>query len=80
MPAPELDEIYARVEKGVTWLTEHDPTGSFHLWFTSGLTSLSPMPAQADVRREDWREYYAARVTFERLWRKMVALEKAAAA
>lgn len=76
----ELDEIYIRVEKGIAWLTEHDPTGSFHFWFESGLTSLSPMPAQADTRREDWAAYYSARVIFERLWKKMTALEKKAAA
>lgn len=77
--AAELPGLYARVESGVNWLVEHDPTGAFHMWFESGLTSLSPMPAQDGDRRDQWRAYYSARLVFEQLWRKMVTLEKVTA-
>lgn len=78
-PSTELVELYGRVENGIRWLIEHDPSGSFDTWFRAGLTALSPMPAQDAARRDEWRAYHSARTTFETLWRKMVRLEKAAA-
>lgn len=75
-PSDELVAVYGRIEAGMAWLVEHDPTGSFHLWFESALTPLAPMPAQAPERRADWSAYHGARSLWERLWRKMVSLEK----
>lgn len=74
-PSPELADVYARVEKGIAWLTEHDPSGAFHLWFESKISPIAPMPAQSDDRRAEYAAYHQARTLFERLWRKMVALE-----
>ena len=70
--------IAERVEKGINWLTEHDPTGAFHLWFTSKITPYSPMPAQTPERIAQYRTYYAARVLWERLWLAMEKEEKVA--
>lgn len=74
--SPELLAVEERVEKGIRWLVEHDPTGAFHLWFSSGLTPSSPMPAQAPERREEWAAYFKQRRIFEALWSTMVAMEK----
>jgi hypothetical protein len=63
----QIEELRERVEKGINWLVEHDPDGSFHHWFVAGLTGLSPMPAQQDHRREAWREYHRQRVRWESL-------------
>lgn len=74
--SPELEALQRRVGNGIDWLTEHDLSGAFHLWFEAGLTRISPMPAQDEDRRAAWQAYYAARVTFERLERECAALEK----
>lgn len=79
-PSPELAAIYTRVESGITWLTERDPDGAFHVWFTSRIGPRAPMPAQSEARRAAYAEYHEARVLFERLWKKMVALEEREAA
>lgn len=73
--SPELEALQVRIGNGIAWLTEHDPTGAFHLWYEAGLTRLSPMPAQDEGRRAEWRAYYDARVTFERLWQEMETME-----
>lgn len=65
-----------RVEKGIVWLTQHDPTGAFHLWYTAGISPGSPMPAQDETTREAYREYHKAREQWERLWNAMVSEEK----
>lgn len=75
-PSPELKAVYERVEKGIVWLTENDPTGAFHLWFGSGVQPFSPMPAQEESRREDYRRYHKNRTVFERLWKEMENREK----
>ena len=67
----QIEELRERVEKGINWLTEHDPDGSFHVWFSAGLTGLSPMPAQQDHRREAWREYHRQRERWERMSRDL---------
>lgn len=71
------DDLEARVAAGMTWLTEHDPTGAFHFWFKAGLTKSSPMPAQAPERREDWIDYYEQRVLWERLYAECERLDAA---
>lgn len=71
----ELVRLQERVAAGIVWLDNHDPKGVFHGWFTAGLTPISPMPAQDDETRERFREYYAARQTFERLDRECARLE-----
>lgn len=77
----DLDELYARVENGIRWLTEHDPTGAFHFWFQSGITPASPMPAHdgIDDAKERYTAYHSARSHFEILWGRMVRLERARA-
>ena len=75
-PSPQLQALYERVEKGIAWLTEHDPTGAFHLWYQGGLAPNSPMPAQDANRQADWRAYFAQRERWEGLWRQMHRLER----
>lgn len=75
VPSPELSALYERVEKGMAWLTEHDPTGAFHLWFKAGLAPNSPMPAQEESRKESWRAYFSQRDRWEGLWRQMIRME-----
>jgi len=67
--------ITERVEKGIRWLTEHDPDGAFHLWFIARITPGTPMPAQPVERQQEYRTYYKAREQWERLWNAMVAAE-----
>ena len=72
-----LEKLQQRVHDGIVWLDSHDPKGIFHLWFTAGLTPISPMPAHPDGEvRERYREYHGARMTFERLDRELARLEK----
>jgi hypothetical protein len=72
-----MSTIAERVANGITWLTEHDELGAFHFWFESGIIpGSSPMPAQTPERIEAYREYYKARVTWERLWKAMEAEER----
>lgn len=71
--ATELEKLQQRVAAGITWLDGHDPKGVFHLWFEAGLTPMSRIPDEP--RREAYREYYPARVTFERLDRELMRLE-----
>lgn len=76
MSSEELAKLQARVEAGIRWLDENDPKSIFHLWFTAGLTPISPLPAhpEGDVK-ERWTEYYKARRTFERLDAECARLE-----
>lgn len=74
--SPELLALVERIENGIRWLSEHDPTGSFHLWFESGILPVTPLPAQDEVRREEWKAYFKNRTVFERLWREMESREK----
>lgn len=69
-----------RVAKGIEWLTEHDPSGSFHLWFTWRLTPRSPMPAQSEDRRAEWTHYYRQRAIWEQLDAECRRLDKEEAA
>lgn len=62
-----FEELSERVGRGMTWLAEHDPSGAFHIWFTSGLTASTPLPAQDADRREAWQRYYRQRVIWEQL-------------
>lgn len=69
-----VDELAAKVGRGMTWLTEHDPDGAFHLWFKSGLTERSPMPAQSEDRREAWIGYCRQRTIWEKLDARLMEL------
>ena len=73
----ELVRLQERVEAGTVWLAEHDPGSRFHLWFEAGLTPVSRMPGhEGDVDlRADWRAYFGARQTFEKLDRELARLE-----
>lgn len=75
---PDLVEAWERVGRGITWLSEHDPAGAFHIWWQSGLTPSSPMPAHRDDPEyvAAWRAYYKQRRIWEQLWDQMVKLEK----
>ena len=75
-PSPELAELYGRVEKGIAYLTERDPEGAFHIWFESGIGPRDPKPAQPPEVVDRYAEYHAGRLTFKRLWAKMVVLER----
>ena len=76
MTEEQLTALQVRVQKGIEWMLEHDPTSAFHAWFTAGLTKTSPMPAQDDETQERWRAYYDARVLWEMLERKLAAAER----
>lgn len=73
-----LPELYRRIDNGIAWLTEHDPTGRFHLWFMAKLLPSTPKPAQDEASKDAYAAYYPARVTFERLWSEMEREEKRA--
>jgi hypothetical protein len=73
--SPELDTLYDRVEKGIEWLTAKDPTGAFHLWYEAGILPSSPKPGQDEATRQGYAEYHPQRGLFERLWKRMEALE-----
>lgn len=68
--AASLEE---RVGNGMVWLTDHDPTGRFHLWFTARILPGTPMPTQTEQSVEDYRTYYKARQQWERLFAAMEA-------
>ena len=77
MPDPTaLERLQQRVGDGIVWLDEHDPKGVYHLWFEAGLTPASRLPD--DARREEFKAYYPARTTFERLDRELARLEQRA--
>lgn len=67
-----IDELVTRVEKGIVWLTEHDPDGSFNVWFESGISPHDKMPAQTDERRAAYAEYHKARRLWDELDRQLV--------
>lgn len=72
---PALIELEERVAKGITWLVEHDPTGSFHHWFEAGLIPSSPMPAQSPETIAAWKEYHRQRTRWESLSRDLARVD-----
>ena len=64
-----------RVEKGIRWLTAHDPGGVFHLWYTAKILPGQPMPAQPIERQEEYKAYCKARDQFERIYAVWAAEE-----
>lgn len=78
--SPELVVLYDRVVNGIRWLAEHDPDGSFHVWFESGIRPTSPMPGQEEGRRPDYKAYFDARNTWNRLYRRLEQKEREEAA
>lgn len=70
----DLERLQQRVHDGIVWLDEHDPKGVYHLWFEAGLTPASRLPE--DQRRDEYKAYYPARITFEKLDRELMRLEK----
>lgn len=75
-PSEALSALYERIEKGIAWLTEHDPVSRFHLWFISGIQPFSPMPGQEESVREEYTRYHKNRTVFDRLWTEMENREK----
>lgn len=63
-----VDELEARVVKGIEWLTAHDTTGAFHLWYESRISPRSTMPAQPPEVKAAYAEYHQARALWEDLW------------
>jgi hypothetical protein len=78
--ADEMAELVVRYEAGIGWLKAHDPTGSFYFWFVSGIRPHHPMPAQDEPKREAYAEYFKAYTLWLVLDKKLLKLEKAAAA
>jgi hypothetical protein len=64
-----------RVENGIRWLTEHDPHGAYHLWYTAKIMPGAPMPAQPIEVQEEYKVYVKARDQFERIYRVWAAEE-----
>ena len=72
-----IEELRKRVGKGTEWLRDNDPGSRFHLWFVSGLVRNSPMPAQDEATKDDWRRYYDARRLWEGLDAQLTKMEAA---
>lgn len=70
------DELAEKVGRGMTWLAEHDPDGAFHLWYSSGLTANTPLPAQGAERREEWQRYYKQRRIWEQLDEQLMRMPR----
>lgn len=67
MSDKDIEALRERVGNGIEWLVANDPKGAFNLWFTAGLTSLSPMPAQDPATVEAWKAYFKQRQRWEKL-------------
>lgn len=76
MTAEQIGQLQLRVAHGIEWLVAHDPGSVFHLWFTAGLTPASEMPGQGEEVKGRWKDYYEKRVLWERLERKLAAVER----
>lgn len=63
----DVEKLQERVANGITWLTEHDPLGVFHLWYVARIDPAGPFPAQDDVVVEDYAEYCAQRRKWQNL-------------
>lgn len=70
-----FEELETRVVNGMAWLAAHDQNGAFHLWFQSGLTAHTPLPAQGEAVREEWQRYYKQRLIWEQLDAQLLAME-----
>jgi len=68
-----IDQLYERVEDGITWLTEHDESG-FHFTYETGATPAAVAarpPKNWDAEKaERYKAYFHAR----RLWHELYAL------
>jgi hypothetical protein len=78
MTAEEVKALEVRVGNGIEWLSEHDPHGRFYAWWQAGLTPISPLPAHEATPevREQWQAWYAAKVTFDKLDRRLAVIEE----
>lgn len=65
-----------RIERGTTWLQEHDPGSRFHFWYQAGLTDRSPIKAHDADTIAAWRMYYRQRVRWEELNQQLANLER----
>jgi hypothetical protein len=72
------DKLAKRVAAGIEWIRDHDPEGAFHVWFISGISPSSPLPAHEDSRREDYAAYHRNRRLLEELDKRYLAAEAAA--
>lgn len=72
----DLETLYQRSEAGIRWLSEHDPDGAFHLWYTARIVPGSPMPAQGEEVQSAYREYHQARDLWERIESRIKAVER----
>ena len=76
----DIEDLAERVARGMNWLSEHDPDGSYHHWFGAGLLPMSPMPAQSPERIAAWKEYHRQRTRWERMFADLERLERKAKA
>lgn len=78
MTPDEVAALEIRVANGITWLDQHDPKGSFHVWWQAGLTPATPLPAHEATPeiRAAWIDYYGRRRLWEQLERKLAAAEQ----
>lgn len=79
-PVSELDALVDRYASGIAWLSSHDPTGAFYVWFQSGILPHHPMPAQSEDRRADYKAWFEAFRLWLALDAKIERLERKIAA
>lgn len=72
----ELEIVAERVDNGIAWLSSHDPRGRFYAWWQAGLTPLSRLPAHEATPEvaEEWKAWYNAKNTWDRLYRRLEQL------
>jgi hypothetical protein len=72
----ELEVVADRVDKGIAWLSSHDPRGRFYSWWQAGLTPLSRLPAHEGTPEVavEWGEWYRAKATWDKLYRRLEQL------
>jgi hypothetical protein len=77
MSPSEIEALSVRVGNGLSWLAEHDPHGSFYAWWQAGLTPQSRLPAHEATPEvvEQWREWYNAKLVWDKLDRALAAEE-----
>lgn len=67
----DLEKLQERVANGIEWLTAHDPTGAFHLWFSAKILPGTRKPAQPPEREIEYAAYYKARQQWEVMFAAM---------
>jgi hypothetical protein len=73
----ELDRetLERRVEAGIRWLVEHDDGGAYHLWYKAGINPAIMSKSVSDERKKQYREYWEARNLWEKLDKRLAAMD-----